>query len=1041
MEQAKGYLAKSEFEKAKISYLSALQLDPQNSEAYKEIGLIWSEQGSPLQAARFLGKARELLPNDSNVRVKLARAFISLQAPAEARKEAEAVLQRNPEQLDALDILTQAVASPAENQDLQARLQKLDQTNVSVQVAEARLALNRNDLLAAEAAANKAREMAPNSDASHLLLGGLALIKKDLRQAEDEFKLAADLAPRSPASLLYAQTLLQRDPNAGAQYLSQLAAKLADYVPLWLLQAKSAAGNNHFDEALAALQQVFQIDPTNSEGRFLQGQVFLAKGDADKAIDLLKNLNRDPLFAQSAAAKYELARAYLLKSNQAQAITLLDEAIKLQPEYAEAILLLGELRLQRGEGREVVGMMDAFSKRRPGFLPGMLLLARAYQSLGNFADASRVLLEQLKATPQAVEPRVLLGLLQLQQNQRAAARKSFEQAAKVAPESLLVASYLIDMDVGDKNFVQALQRAETFVRDQPNAAGASFLLARVYVAQERWNEAEEALKRSIAQDPNLTGAYDLLVSIYLKNNQLKLASSELEAIVSRNRKDTRALAILGGVQEKLQDWSKAKGTYEMVLAVDPNSAAAMNNLAVLNAEHFDQLDKAYELASRARTLRPDDASVADTLGWILYKRRDYPQAVSLLRESADKLPSSPEVQFHYGMASYMTGAVEVAKKALIKAASAPQEFPGKGDIPATLATLGENAGSAKSLSNDALETALKQRPDDIVARQSLADRYERDGNVVKAASLWEEALKVNPRLSSALVKLAQLNAGPLHEPNKAFDYAKRARSLAPNDPEIAVLAGRTAYQSGNFTAAYNILQAPALLPNALAEVVRDFAWAAYYQGKVDEAQKAMQRALTAAPDSPGAAGAKQFLEFVALEDQPGDLAAKAKDVGAVLSADALNVPALMLQARLDVQQNRIEVANAIYAGVLARLPDFSLAQKRLSSLYLKQPGRLNDAFDLATKARKNLPDDPEVAQTLAAIRYQRKEYASVVQLLQESSAKRPLSAELLFYLGMSRLQQKQKSEGYSTLEQALTAGLEGPEAAEAKSTLAAKTGS
>jgi Flp pilus assembly protein TadD len=94
------------------------------------------------------------------------------------------------------------------------------------------------------------------------------------------------------------------------------------------------------------------------------------------------------------------------------------------------------------------------------------------------------------------------------------------------------------------------------------------------------------------------------------------------------------------------------------------------------------------------------------------------------------------------------------------------------------------------------------------------------------------------------------------------------------------------------------------------------------------------------------------------------------------------------------------------------------------------------AYDLATKARKALPDDPELAALLGRLSYEKKEYPRAVQLFQESARKRPLDANSLFYLGMSQLQVQQTAEARGALNQALAGGLQEPLAAEAKRTLA-----
>jgi Flp pilus assembly protein TadD len=113
-----------------------------------------------------------------------------------------------------------------------------------------------------------------------------------------------------------------------------------------------------------------------------------------------------------------------------------------------------------------------------------------------------------------------------------------------------------------------------------------------------------------------------------------------------------------------------------------------------------------------------------------------------------------------------------------------------------------------------------------------------------------------------------------------------------------------------------------------------------------------------------------------------------------------------------------------------------LAQKRLATLYAKEPSTTAEAYDLATKARKTLPDDAELAELLGRLSYEKKEYQRAIQLLQEIARKRTLNPNSLFYLGMSQLQTKQKGEARDILNQALVGGLQEPLASKAKHALA-----
>src|SRR5437870_7233934 len=122
----------------------------------------------------------------------------------------------------------------------------------------------------------------------------------------------------------------------------------------------------------------------------------------------------------------------------------------------------------------------------------------------------------------------------------------------------------------------------------------------------------------------------------------------------------------------MQDYPKERDAYEKLLVIKPEFFPALNNLAYLYAERLNDLDKAYDLARKAHDLQPQDAAAADTLGWVLYKRGDYQQALTILQESAEKAADRPEIQFHLGMTAYMMGQTDLAKVALRKAAAQPR---------------------------------------------------------------------------------------------------------------------------------------------------------------------------------------------------------------------------------------------------------------------------------------------------------------------------------------------------------------------------------
>jgi tetratricopeptide (TPR) repeat protein len=1035
--EADNYFKSGDYDKAKLSYLNVVRLDPQNALAFERIGAMWLDDAAPLRAAAFLLNASVLDPNNVENRIRLARCYLAIGRFPDAKNEALTVLEQAPDNCDAILVLAEAART---NEDIEAawgQLQKFPKKNdVSFHLALANLFLHKGDPAGAGDALRQALTVDPKSSAAHMAMGDLYLLQKDQKQASEEFKKAADLAPvRSIERLKYAAF---KSATGGAEETRRVATEMTkqapDYLPGWILLAEVASKDKKYDEALSLLENVFGRDPENIDGRRLQGEVFLAKGDTKTAVAVLERL--DQTSPGVPIIKYQLAGAYFKNNNTNQAKVALDEVVSLNPNYDDAVLLLAGININTGHADMVIEPMTRLLKKRPDLRSAAFLLATAYGSLDRFDDAIVVLEEQAKLTPNDPQPQKALGMTYRRAKRYKEARDAFEKAAQLAPDDLAMLNQLIELDLLDKQFDAARQRVRRQFQKNPDAPVSHFLEAKILAAEGKWDNAETEAKKAIQLDPNFYSPYSLLVQAYLATNKLPQAVSQLQALLSKNPNNKSALMTLGLLYEQMKDYPKERDAYEKLLAIDPDFVPALNNLAYLYTERLDDLNKAYDLARKAHDLKPEDASAADTLGWVLYKRGDYQQALTILQESAEKAPDNPEIQFHLGMTAYMMGQTNLAKVALKKAASATKDFPGKDESKRRLALLESGAGPSSELSVAQLEAMTKEHPNDLISQMRLGEAYQKQGAGDKAAAAFEQAFKINPKLPTTVIKLAELYAGPLQNKEKALDYAKKARELAPTDPQVAGILGKVAYDSGNFTWSYSVLQEAVRQRANDPSILHDLAWAAYSLGKVNEARDAMQKVLNNNPDSARAADAKKFLALTALDENPKELVAAETDVQNELKSYPDYVPALMAQAALDAQHGQIKPAIETYSGILRRWPDFAPAQKHLAALDAQDPSNIIAAYDLATKAHKTLSDDPELAELLARLSYEKKEYPRAIQLLQESARKKPLDADSLFYLGMSQLQARQKAEAQGVLNQALVAGLQEPRASEAKRALA-----
>jgi tetratricopeptide (TPR) repeat protein len=1035
--EADSYFKTGDYDKAKVSYLNVVSLDPQNALAFERIGTMWLEDGSPLRAAAFLAKANELAPKNDQNRIRLARCYLSIGRFADASKQALKVLEQTPDNGDAIIVLTEAARSKEDIQTGEEHFEKYPKKDdISFHLASANLFLSSGNLPAAENTLRQALAVNPNSSAAHMALGDLYLLKKDQKQAAEEFKKAAELAPvRSMERLKYAAfASAAGDTGETKRIATEMTRQAPDYLPGWTLLAELALKDKKYDEALSLLENVFSRDPEYVDGHRLEGNVLLAKGDTKKAVEVLERL--DQTYPDTSLIKYELAQAYLKNNNLNQARTVLDQVISANPNYADPILLLAEINLRSGHSEAVIEPLTRLLNRNPELKPVALLLAAAYGSLDRFDDAAIVVSEQAKLAPHDPQAQMALGLTLRQAKRNGEARQAFEKVAELAPDSLWPVEQLVELDLVDRHFDAARQRVRRQFQKTPDSPAAHFFEGKILAAEEKWDLAEAELQKTLQLDPNFFNAYDLLVQAYVATNKLPQALEQLQTQLAKNPNDVSALTTLALLYERTNDFAKARDAYERLLAIEPNSISALNNLAYLYVDRLNDLDKAYDLARKARDLQGNDPAIADTFGWILSKRGDYQQALPILQESAAKLPDSPEVQFHLGMTAYMMGQTDLARVALQKAATAIKDFPGKEESKRRLALLKSGSGVSPELSISQLEAMVREQPNDVISQMRLGEAYEKQGALDKAAAALEEAVKLNPRLALAITKLAKLYAGPLHNKEKALAYAKKARELTPGDPQVTSVLGRVAYQAGNFAWSYTLLQEAARQRENDASLHHDLAWGAYMLGKVSEAREIMQKSLATGSNFPEAVDARKFVSLTALDENAKELVAAENEIQKELQANPEYLPALMAKAALDEQRGQVKPAADIYAGILGHLPDFAPAQKRLAMLYAQEPSTSGAAYGLAAKARKALPEDARLAELLGRLSYEKKDYQRAIQLLQESARKKPLDANSLFYLGMSQLEIRQKTEARGALNQALVAGLQDPLAAEARRALA-----
>lgn len=1036
LSRANHYYDASQFSRAEIEYLNVLRADPANPQAFGRLGLIYYDQGRYRRALYFLNKGSQLAPDDLNLRLKLGFLCFSAGMATQALAQANYVLEKKPQDDEATLLLAETAFQPKEIAATRQRLETMARAGdrASIEVALGNLALREHDLTTAAADYKKAQALDPKSATVNAALGALALAQGDLKQADAFFKAAAEASPaRSPHRMQYVRFKVQTGDLAGARAaLADILKAAPDYVPASLALAQIAAAEKKYDESAALLNTVLREDSDNFDALLFQGNLDLMQNHPDKAVTDLERVTR--VYPQSAQVYYQLGAAYLAANDPDKASSALNQALKLDPNFIGATLLLAQIQIKTGNAAPAIVALERLRQQQPKLTQAQLLLADAYRQQHRPGDALAIYDGLQKLFPTNTDIMILRGATQLQAQDQAAARKTFERVLDLAPDNLPALETLVNMDLKDQQFDAALQRVNGLAQKFPKRADLRILAAKIYLAQHRRDQAETCLQQASELDPTNQVPVLLLAQSYADGGQNQKALAKLDAVLAQDPQNATALFLTAQIHSAEKDYQGAAAAYEQMLKINPKFSPALNNLAYLDSEFLHNLDRAYELAQSARELLPADPSTADTLGWICFQRGAYPTALGLLQESAAKLPNQPEVQYHLGMAAYMTADEIAARAALQRALLLNTNFPGADECRRSLAILDLKPETADAAAQAMLEKRVSEKPNDPVALARLARIYQREGNETKAVAAYEAILQAVPKNVDALFALARFYAAK--DTKKAYDLAKAANKLAPYNAEVSHLLGRLAFQSGDFQQAASILQQTVQNQPNDAALLLDYAQAVYSIGRVADAQTALQSALGLNPPAAQAAPARRFLDLIGLAAAPAQAAADSARIAEILKAEPDDVPALM--ARAAACESKADAAGAEQAceQVLNRYPDFTPAQKQLARLYAADPAKADRAYALAVKARAALPDDPELAKIMGVLLVQRGDYSHAVNLLKQSAARMTSDPEVFYYLGTAQFRLKNRPESKASLQQALALKLSSQLAASAKQMLA-----
>ena len=397
-------------------------------------------------------------------------------------------------------------------------------------------------------------------------------------------------------------------------YRRRLAALLA-----------TRGGYARWQEAYRLIEQNLSDAPDSRDDQRVKAMLLASRNSARmqrEAIRIFENLLSERTISDH--ERFLLGRLYYRYGQASRGREQILRVLAENPDNAFFIAGYARLLLDRGELTDAENWIGRLEELQPDRFRTAELRVRLLHAQGKDDDALEVLerLEQKYMGDEENGPNTvglaLVGRLYELIGHSEAAGRMYRNVAKRVPEGLLlVAQWLADQGQIEKA-MQVLEECWKKLPPERAALGATRLARHPAIRPEHLAKLNQQVQEAITKAPNSV--------------ELRLAAALLKDV----EKDYRTAADL----------------YREVLMIDKGNVVALNNLAWLLSEYFDQPDTALKLIDQAIERIGPAPELLDTKGVVLLRlgRIEGPGGALELLEEAYQTAPAAHIGYHLAMA-------------------------------------------------------------------------------------------------------------------------------------------------------------------------------------------------------------------------------------------------------------------------------------------------------------------------------------------------------------------------------------------------------
>ena len=503
------------------------------------IGSASARIGDFAAANRYLSKALEQQPGDSNLRTDFGITQVALgqtDAGIEALEEAS---RQNPDAVRADSALFVTYFRQKDYDkalEVAERLQKSRPKEATGFDFAGAVYLAKSDEQAARTQFMKARELHPGDAMALRSLAALAARRSDIPAATQYYGEILKANPKDVAAYVSLAGLEEQEGRRqeAKATLHKAIEQNPDDAALPTVLGRINVVEHNYGEALSTVQPALGKNPNDPALLEVAGQAQLALGNPDGALSFFRTLAE--VMPQASASHRYLAEAYLAGKSSDLALSEAQKSVEGDPKDARA----------------------------------KFTLARVHAAKGDYADAGKLLGELAADYPRDAGVAVLQGDVALAQNRGSDAVASFQRALAIS-DNATYRTRLAMAEAKAGHIEEAAKTLSEWVDAHPDDTAPRQLLGDLYVSAKRFDDAQSQYEAVLSKTPNATATENNLAWILSRKGDATSALDHARHAASLAPNDASVLDTLGVVLMQNRHVPEAVETLERAAGMAPAS--------------------------------------------------------------------------------------------------------------------------------------------------------------------------------------------------------------------------------------------------------------------------------------------------------------------------------------------------------------------------------------------------------------------------------------------------------------------------------------